>query len=77
MNVKDGVIGTAHVSSGAGALHSKCPRGPRGSQGAGDSRVGPPPRPIADDKIHQGTGFKVCLQFPGHFYVERRHTPIL
>ena len=23
------------MSSGAGALHSKCPRGPRGSQGAG------------------------------------------
>jgi hypothetical protein len=34
--------GPALVSSGAGALPRKCPRGPRGSQGAGDSRVGPP-----------------------------------
>ena len=55
------------------ALHSKCPRGPRGSQGAGDSRVGPPPRPIAAWSLHtcifssQRIFHAVCVQLLSGF----------
>ena len=55
--------GPALVSSGAGALHSKCPRGPRGSPGAGEFESWPSPSPIADEPraASRRGGAQFCL----------------
>ncbi len=69
--------GPALVSSGAGALHSKCPRGRRGSLGAGGTRELALPAPYTANEPRAASrrnGAQFCWSLVKPFFTENDKT---